>query len=215
MPDERITRQKVEEETMLQRAMEKVLNSEALINRICEAISNKVMERFNTELEKCKGEVSDLNIKLEKVQDAMDDLEQYSRKNNLRFFGIPQVPNEDTNIVIRDMLRANLDLELPPHAIDVSHRLPSRQMAADLPSAIIVKFTSGSIKKDIYKNKSKLKGTSIVIREDLTLRRVATYKEAIKKFGNRSVWTNQGKICFKHNNNIIKISKCHELQKYK
>lgn len=53
------------------------------------------------------------------------------------------------------------------------------------------------MKISIYQLKKKLKGTKIIIKEDLTRENVKTYKEASEKYGYRNTWTKNGVIWVK------------------
>ncbi|KAK9729452.1 hypothetical protein QE152_g15939 [Popillia japonica] len=97
--------------------------------------------------------------------------------------------------------------------IDCCHRLPGKQPNH---RPILVKFVTRDIKKRVYANKKKLKGSKIVIREDLTaynnqpnkkklkgskivIREDLTaynnqlVREAATKFVVRSVWSSEEK----------------------
>lgn len=59
---------------------------------------------------------------------------------------------------------------------------------------ILLKLNNLETKELIYKKKKLLKGTGIVVREDLTSHRVALMDKAIQKLDLKSVWTDHGKI---------------------
>ena len=58
----------------------------------------------------------------------------------------------------------------------------------------------------MFKAKSKFRGTGVVVREDLTIFRYNALRAAEKKYGNKSVWTLDGKIRWKVDN-FIKFNK--------
>ena len=59
---------------------------------------------------------------------------------------------------------------------------------------------------DVYKAKRNLKGKGIVLTENLTKRRYLLLKTAVEALGVRQVWTNEGRILTKINNQIIEIT---------
>ena len=59
-------------------------------------------------------------IEEEKIR---DDLDQYNRRENLEFHGIPLNPNENTNHIIKTMAK-KLNIDLKDNDISTSHRLP-------------------------------------------------------------------------------------------
>ena len=67
-----------------------------------------------------------------------DDLDQYNRRENLEFHGIPLNPNEDTNHIIKTMAK-KLNIDLKENDISTSHRLP--KSSSNNPPIIIARFT--------------------------------------------------------------------------
>jgi hypothetical protein len=128
-----------------------------------------------------------------------DDLEQYTRKNSLRIFGVPEQKNENTDEVVSNICKNKLGIDVPAHLIDCSHRLPGRE---PYHRPIIVKFISRNTKKNVFTKKRLLKGSNIVITEDLTKLRYQLMKNASKKFGPKNVWSSDGKIFVKLDNSI-------------
>lgn len=196
------------EETVL-KIVNDTLSSGKFLQSIVEAISERVTElvvkklemslQFNTEV------VADLTKKLENKEKEMqamkedfearcDALEQYSRRNSIRIFGVHESAGENTDElavnVFRDM-GVNVDLR----EIDRTHRVGPRTTAKVRP--IIVKFTSFRARQEVFTNKRKLKGTNITIREDLSAYRLSILKVAIQRFGLKNVWSSQGDIIIK------------------
>ncbi|KAK9727804.1 hypothetical protein QE152_g18963 [Popillia japonica] len=102
------------------------------------------------------------------LEKTLDEQEQYSRKCNLKIFGVPVLPNENTDELFKNIYKEKMAVNLPEYAIEISHRLPAREKTIP---PIIIKFSSSKFKKMIFGCKNKLRGTSYVIREDLTRRR--------------------------------------------
>lgn len=71
---------------------------------------------------------------------------------------------------------------------------------------ILVKLKDTSTKQCIYTKKRLLKGTGIVIKEDLTNTRLKMMNKAIEKVGIKNVWSDNGKICFIYNENVHVIN---------
>ena len=78
---------------------------------------------------------------------ALDDLEQYSRKNTLEIDGIP----EETEEVVLKVGNA-LNVDISPQDIEISHKIKRRGS-----KSIIVKFVSHKVKARLYKERVKLK----------------------------------------------------------
>lgn len=80
---------------------------------------------------------------------------------------------------------------------------------------ILVKFARLDIKRNIYKIKKMLKGSGIVIREDLTANRVKIIKLLLEKMNGTDgmVWTIDGNIFAKVGENIRKIHSVEDVEK--
>ena len=120
--------------TILQGAVNKV------IERILSGVTEQLLERIERNagnilelqvaFDRKKEEVDRLHVGLEKQRDTivrldneLEDLKQYSRRNNIRVFGSPESPDENTDVVVMDTVREKLGVELLPSDIDRSHRV--------------------------------------------------------------------------------------------
>ena len=106
-----------------------------------------------------------LEKQLTKIQIAMDDIEQYSRRNCLIFNGIQEQEesHENTDLIMVDICRKNLGVNLSRGDLDRTHRLGRKRSSTDKPRPIIVKFVNYHDRDDVFKSKRKLKGSSISI----------------------------------------------------
>ena len=87
----------------------------------------------------CKGIDSflergeDLDEKLTRIMEKLDDIEQYSRRNCLLFTGIVEKDNENTDQLILDTCRESMGIELSLQDIDRSHRIGMKTQREVLP----------------------------------------------------------------------------------
>lgn len=200
----------VDEESFFEKTIEKLLLSDVFINKICDKITSLLTPFIQTEVKVLATKVEQLQTQLNVTNSKLDDMEQYSRSNNLRLYGVPEKQDENINEVISTFCSEKLDIVLQPHDIDVSHRLKSKVNGT---RPIIVRFTSRAVKHKIYNNKRKLKGSRIIIKEDLTKVRVQLLKEISKRAPARSTWTRDGKIYCKVNNKIQLIRCIDDIRK--
>lgn len=170
-------------------------------------------------------EIENGNFKVQAVQDSnqagkytkleqdfnrkTDELEQYQRRENIRIFGIPEIRGENTDHLVLSVFNKKVGeggLELGMHERDISrsHRIGPPPTLDKLcpPRPIIVRLASYRQRDMIFRNKRFLRGTDIVIREDLTATRRQVLNEAIVKMGKKNVWTQDGIIIWKRNNRI-------------
>ena len=171
----------------------------------------KANELLKTELEKTK-------LKLREQEDnlyaALDDLEQYTRKNTLEIQGIPDQCYSTTEEVVLK-LASVLNVNVNPTDIEISHKLKCRGNSS---SPIIVKFLSHKVKTSLYKERVKLTnvkvtdlfpgysnavssdGPCIFFNENLTAYRRKLVSRASEMKRDRlltSFWTIDGKIFVK------------------
>ena len=124
--------------------------------------------------------------------------------------GIEENDNENTDALVVNMFNDKLNIgDFNVHEIQRSHRLGPKLQRRNLRSArpnirpIIVKFTNYRKRQDVFKSKRSLKGTNLVITENLTHRRYSLLKASITKLGQGKVWPYDGRILTKVNNQII------------
>lgn len=201
-----------------------------LVTKLSDKLSAKIIESLNEEIKTLKAENEMLKQTVDDVEKTydilLDEAEQYNRRNNLRVFGVPESPTEDTDaLVIEVFKKCNVDVTL--NDIQRSHRVgkksnatidpnvttvtdvsnPSSSSNKIRPRPIIVKFVSYRKRAEIFSNKKKLKGQKESISEDLTASLLSTMKELKEKYGVKNVWSLDGRLHFvdeKHKKNVFK-----------
>ena len=124
----------------------------------------------------------DLDEKLTRIMEKLDDIEQYSRRNCLLFlFLIVEKDDENTDQLILDTCRESMGIELGLQDIYRSHHIGMKTQREVLPEPeengqvthqkvrpIIVKFTSYRRRQHLFSAKKNLKGKHVGISENLT-----------------------------------------------
>ncbi|KAK9744498.1 hypothetical protein QE152_g7712 [Popillia japonica] len=192
----------LDEELIADRIVEKLMNSEDIIAKITNKICEKLIPKIDDKLNNIVKDVNLLHAKLEEANMKIEQLEQYSRVNNIRVFGVSETPQEDVCKTFINLCKNKLNIDIQPSEMDIIHRLRGRENGT---RPIIVRFTSRMTKKKIFSSKSKLKGTRIVFREDLTPYRLSLIKQLSSVVPSKSVWTSDGKIFCKSGNTIKHI----------
>ena len=132
--------------------------SEGEINNIKEKIKH-----LETSIKGIKDDLLDPND----VSAKLIELENISRRNNLRIDGIEETPNEtweDCEIKIQELIKNKLKIN--EHIeIDRCHRL-SEKKSQNRPRTIICRIVKFKEKQKILKNAVLLKNTGIFIYED-------------------------------------------------
>lgn len=196
---------KDEDINMIQRVVEKVLISPIFLEKLLSAVTEMVTEKLKhqvAEINACKSELVSLEERMSRIETVMDEQGQYSRLNNIRVYGVPEIPHEDTCELFINLCREKLNINIANNEIDLCHRLAGREGTA---RPIIVRLCSRNLKNKIFYQKKKFKGTRILMTEDLTRVRIERFKNLVKYFSNKNVFTSNGVICVKHNGKILRI----------
>ena len=127
----------------------------------------------------------------------VDRLEQYSRRDSFKVFGVPESgPQEDTSQMVVDLAK-EIGVELRRDDISVSHRVYVSKKSSK-PRPIIAKMVRREKKVEVMKAKKRLRELNdrkdIFIVEDLTQLRVKLVRELRKEPRVEKVWTIDGKV---------------------
>lgn len=133
---------------------------------------------------------------LKQQDNRLNNLEQYSRRNSVRIYGIddrnPKETSHETSEIVANILKSKLNVDVDIQDIDVAHR--TGRFLKDGNRPIICKFVTRLKKFEVIKRRRNLKGTAVVIKEDLTLINVKRINEASKVENVTKVWSDDGKI---------------------
>ena len=177
------------------------------------------------DIEKQKDtKIAKLESKIEWCESKLDDQEQYSRRNSLRFNGIPESDNEDIVVKTIDVINNKVKPEIPITAdhVDRIHRVGKRGSTTQ--RAVLVKFSTYRYRQRVYSNRRNLKTskeqheTPIFVNEDLTRKRSnllwkARCLKRDKKI--QDCWSSDGTILVKTNEHkIISIGNMVDLDKF-
>ena len=107
------------------------------------------------------------------LREQLDDLEQYTRRTNIRIFGIPEptsTDREDTDAKAIDFFANQLGITVSSDYISRSHRTGKRGRT---PRPIIVRLVHHNMKVQLLRKRCELKAQetncdTVDIREDLT-----------------------------------------------
>ena len=144
----------------------------------------KCLEEKVNSLEHEVNHVKSENVDIKaELQEKADQLEQHSRRNNLRIFGIVESLNENTEDVFVKIIQDNLNIVIPNESIEKCHRIGFPHKDKKRP--VLVKFMNHKLKEAIFYQKKLLKGTGISIGEDLTKHRVSTVQTLQTQYGRR------------------------------
>lgn len=142
-------------------------------------------EKLNIHKAYIKEQVKELQEENRILKDKIEDLEQYSRRNNLVIDGVTEITNENR---IETAVRAAkmVGFDLHPSQIDDCHRLPLRAgnyQNPNRPRPFIIRFVNRHFKRELLIHSKKNKSDRIFVNEHLTPRTVELKKTAKKMLG--------------------------------
>lgn len=197
--------------TDVKQLVQQMFTSKDFLDKISEIVTQVISSTIDRRVQKLESDGVDLKGRITQMEKLMstreaevDAMDQRYRLNSLSFFGIPDSKKEDTNKTISDVLLSKFGNMLKIEDIYSGYRLGQFKQGSNRP--ILVKFSNLSARDRVFKNKSMLKGTEIVVRESLTPTRLRLVKESIGKYGARNVWTSKGEIFIKDNGRIRRLT---------
>lgn len=213
------TRQKTDFEKSLVEALKSNNVANAISDAIINSITKKLAEKFNlydakiasleAEIQLLKSNSSNqiennTDDNQKKLEQKVDILQQQAKNNNIRLMGVKEIENENTSNIVKELFTNKLKTSVN-NEIVAAYRVGKTNN--NRPRHIVVTFNDTKIRNTIYNSKKLLKGTSIVMKEDLTVERLKLVKEASDKYGFKNVWTLNGTIFVKTENGIEKFVK--------
>jgi hypothetical protein len=145
-------------------------SSEVFRSVIVEALNfaiSETLKPLQADIKFLKSENEALRSELAEVKAKSNENEQYSRRNNVRIFGLPENVRENCYDVVLDLCN-ELNIEVSRNELDRVHRVGRVSNVADYRRPMIVKLIGHQSKLKLIKARKNLKGKDIYIREDLT-----------------------------------------------
>ena len=159
-----------------------------------------------------KTKLDHADFKADLAESRCEELSRYIRRNNLRIFGIPEETTgnrdeteEDCEKKILSLCKEKLKIEVTAKDIEAIHRVGKKGAeAAKTPRGIIVRFVSRKTRDSVLYARKNLKGTKMLMVEDLTPR---TYALLCCTRENKDVceraWSKYGRVFMKTPQNKI------------
>ena len=158
-----------------------------------------------------------LMTRCKNLEEHYDHLEQYTRRTNIRIFGIPENIRENTDDLVKTFYKDHLNIELKNGDISRSHRLGKHKLYnRSHPRPIIVRLVQYNKKVKILKQRRLLRSKRLPysMQEDLTEKRrsIVRYlrdedvRDVISK-----VWTIDGVIFFRPSSDPTIVERCNTL----
>ncbi|KAG5897412.1 hypothetical protein JTB14_032104 [Gonioctena quinquepunctata] len=136
------------------------------------------------------------------------------RSRNVIIYGVQENDNEDCMNTILEITNNKLNIRLDVNSIDHCFRMKVPDKNNIKP--IMVQFSTVFVKQLVYSKKKLLKGTGMIIREDLSPEIQKLLKAVVDKIKkNGRAWSNYGNIYVKFNDkdHISKIQKLSDMDR--
>ena len=174
-----------------------VLTTKTIVSEVvCDTVESVVDKEIDKVVQPLKNKIAELEVQLDQVKSHANDNEQYSKRCNVRIYGIPEEKGENCYDAVVNFCRNCLKCDVAVSEIDRTHRV-GKQRNDSTPRAMIVKFLSYQSKLKVLKHRRNLKGSKKFINEDLTLVNKILFDSARRDLFNLSVWTTDGKVLVK------------------
>lgn len=158
-----------------------------------------LLKNLNNEINETKTE-----DKQRIVEKKLDNVQQHIKNDNLRLIQIPEADDENVHEKVFNIFKNKMNVDINKSNIAAAYRVGKKN--ENKPRHVVVVFNDNSTKMRVYNKKKSLKGTKIVIKEDLTVSRVKTVREASEKYGFKNVWTVNGHIFARTDQGVEKIN---------
>lgn len=192
--------------------------TQIIIQTITSALSDKFkfydnkISQLETEIEQLKNLKSPNNnnnntqnsMESQKnVEQKLDHLQQQHKNNSVRIMHLKEDEKENLTDKVIDIFQDKLKLPISHTQIVNVYRVGKNTGS---PRHVLVTFQDNATKMKVYSNKRLLKGTSLIIKEDLTVYRLNKMKSVSEEYGFKNVWSVNGTIFAKTNKGVEKIN---------
>nr|CAI5820100.1 unnamed protein product [Callosobruchus analis] len=179
-----------------ERSLIDALRSNNVANAISEAIISTITKKLADKLHYYDTKIASLEAKITLLK--VDSLQQQTKNNNNRLIGVKKTPNENTQVIVQEILNSRLKMNVDDTLITAAYSVGQKSNAKA--RHIVVMLRDNKIKNATYSKKRMLKGSGIVMKE-----RLKVVKEASEKYGFKNVWTVNGVVFAKTDKGVEKV----------
>jgi hypothetical protein len=130
----------------------------------------KSVENMRKEQENLQEQLTEARYLAEIADRRAEELDAYSRRNNLRVYGIKEESEKDCEEKVLNIIQDTLKVNVKKEDVEAMHRLGAKKDNNQSSRGIIVRFVNRRNRDSVFYAKKNLRNTGIVIAEDLTKR---------------------------------------------
>lgn len=183
--------------TDLTKFKEEMVNNNQNSSVYKEILNEHFIKRFeefemkvNDEIRKIKR---DLDLISNNNQKSIDEVEKHSQQNNNRKILIHGITESNENIFnsVIKILAEKMNIQLDKKDFSCCYRIGRKSDAKKRP--VLIEFIHQWQRDMVFYNKTKMKGSNLLITEVLTKTVYSWFQECFKKF-KHNCWTSYGKV---------------------
>lgn len=162
-----------------------------------------------------QSEITQLRRDNLRLMETTDTQEQYHRNLNIRLYGIPSnADDRQSNIKhsVLNVFKEKMQLDIQESQIASCFRIKHKNSNTAVSAGpVLITFSDLNMRSKVLKNRKLLKGSQLVVKEDLTGVRAKILKCATEKFSRKNVWCNNGNIYVRFKGVVSKVSSMEHL----
>nr|CAI5828147.1 unnamed protein product [Callosobruchus analis] len=170
-------------------------------------IEQKLQEmnlKNNTIIKDLKDETAILRTENEHLMRQIDELDQKARLKNIRIFKLKETDDEILTNRVTELFQSKMGIRTRNE--DILSCTRTGKKAENKTKGILLELANISLKNKIYDKKKLLKGSGVVLKEDLTGNRLKLMELAIEKHSLWHVWSYRRNVYVYKNNKRHLIS---------
>ena len=158
----------------------------------------KEKDELTNSLAAAEREREKLEVLLKEEREAVRELEQYGRRDNIKIYGLREGGRgdsetaEETIEAVKELFKEKLGVTVEKQDIANAHRLGKKEGGRE--RSVIVRFVRRTVKEQVITKRRALKGTKVVIADDLSPYYNGLFHEVREAMGPRNVWTAGGQV---------------------
>jgi len=153
------------------------------------------LETLEEQNDKQERKIQYLQRQMDQVKEHAIKNEMYSRRNNIKIYGLKESESEDTVDKVVEMAKNMMKMTISRDDIETAHRLPTKNGEGTKPT--IVRLRDTETKFSLLKARKILKGSGITLAEDVTPGLLDQFKRIKDSRNTRDVWIWMGKFYVK------------------
>lgn len=198
--------------SLIKEAMQEFMSNDRFIDALATKVAEKIpMQEITDKINLQAKHINDLQNKVDYLQTKLNLSEQRYRNQSVRIYGLSgNTASIDLESIVSKTLSDRMGIDLTSANIDQCYRLGK---FSDDRRAVLLKLSNEKLKKLIMSKKKLLKGTGVVVAEDLTSQTYKLFKDASNKLGKSKVWTADGNIFAKVGSSVYKIKSISDIDR--